>query len=405
MRGSAGSGKSVDTAQFYIVRLLSQKGRNLLCVRKVARSNAISTYNELQKAVNRMGVQSAFKFKSSPSLEINCVNGNQVIFAGVNDEGQRDKLRSITPKNGNLTDVWIEEATEITKDDFEIIDDRLRGELPEGLFYQIRLTFNPVSSGNWVKKNFFDYQDDNTITHKSTYLDNAFCDAQYYQRMQRRKEIDPEGYRIYGLGEWGETSGLIFSNYSVEDFDTSDNRFDYIRYGQDFGFNHANAILDIGFKDDEIYIRREIYEREKTTDQLISMCDWDKEKIMYCDSAEPDRVIMWQNAGFTAVGVKKYPGSVNAGIDWIKQRKVHIHPSCVGTISEIQQWRWLKDKDGNYTDKPVPLGDDAMAALRYACCEFIDGTAQPAKVPQAPIYNFDFEKPQVEPDHEGIIII
>lgn len=88
---------------------------------------------------------------------------------------------------------------------------------------------------------------------------------------------------------------------------------------------------------------------------------------MYCDSAEPDRIQMWQNAGYNATAVVKEPGSVQAQIDYLKQRKIHIHPECVNTIKEIQQWSWRKDKKtGLYLDEPVNFMDDAMAALRYA---------------------------------------
>ena len=126
-------------------------------------------------------------------------NNNQIIFRGVNDDKQREKLKSITFKRGKLTDVWIEEATELTQADLEIIDDRLRGELPEGQFYQIRMTFNPVNKNHWIKKVFFDIPDDNVLTHHSTYLMNRFIDDAYRQRMERRKIVDPEGYKIYGL--------------------------------------------------------------------------------------------------------------------------------------------------------------------------------------------------------------
>ena len=258
MKGSAGSGKSVDTAQLYILRLMRDKGRNLVCVRKSDITNRDSTFAELESAINRMGVGRAWRVTQSP-LSFTCINGNKIIFRGVNDNKQREKLKSITFANGKLTDVWIEEATELVQQDFEIIDDRLRGELPDGLFYQIKLTFNPVSSSHWIKKVFFDIQDDNVLTHQSTYLTNRFCDEAYRQRMLRRKEVDPEGYRIYGLGEWGETGGLIFSNYRIEEFDTDMSRFDAMAIGQDFGFNHANAILTLGYKDGDIYVCNELY--------------------------------------------------------------------------------------------------------------------------------------------------
>ena len=367
MKGSAGSGKSVDTAQQYILRLMQDKGRNLVCVRKSDITNRDSTFAELESAINRMGVSAAWRVTQSP-LSFTCINGNKIIFRGVNDNKQREKLKSITFAQGKLTDVWIEEATELVQQDLEIIDDRLRGELPEGLFYQIKMTFNPVSSSHWIKRVFFDREDKNVLTHQSTYLDNRFCDDAYRARMLRRKEVDPEGYRIYGLGEWGETGGLIFSNYIVEEFDTRQSRFDDMAIGQDFGYNHANAILTLGYKDGDIYICNEIYVHEKDTEEIIANAEnrLQKDLTMWCDSAEPDRIKMWRRAGYKARAVVKNPNSIQAQIDWLKGRKIHIHPSCVNTYKEIQQWRWRLDEKSNlYTDEPVNAFDDAMAALRY----------------------------------------
>lgn len=373
MKGSAGSGKSVDTAQHYILRLMSDPGRNLLCVRKSDVTNRDSTFAELQGAIFRMfGEQyKKYWYINSSDMRLECIaNHNQIFFRGVNDEKQREKLKSIAVKRGKLTDVWIEEATELTQNDFEIIDDRLRGELPKGQFYQIRLTFNPVSSSHWIKKHFFDRVDPDVFTHHSTYRDNRFIDDAYYRRMERRKEVDPDGYRIYGLGEWGEVGGLILTNYVIEEFETSPERFDYMVNSQDFGYNHADCIGEVGFKDGELYLCREIYEFEKDTGELIELADkrgFNKSLTMWCDSAEPDRIKMWRKAGYKARGVKKEPNSVRAQIDYLKLHKIHIHPSCVNTIKEIQQWKWKKnEKTNEYLDEPVNFFDDAMAMLRYS---------------------------------------
>ncbi len=385
MKGSAGSGKSMDTAQHYLLRLMQDKGRNLVCIRKSDITNRDSTYAELTGAAYRMFGDRADRYwsiKQSP-LQLTCrYNGNQIIFRGVNDEKQREKLKSITFQRGKLTDVWIEEATEITQADFEIIDDRLRGELPPGQFYQIRMTFNPVNRNHWIKKVFFDIPDPNVLTHHSTYLDNRFIDAAYHARMERRKEVDPEGYQIYGLGEWGEIGGLILHNWSVEEISQDLNDYDDVAIGQDFGFNHANAILLLGLKDDNIYILREIYVFEKETAEIIPLAirtGIPTNRTMWCDSAEPDRIKAWKTAGFRAKGVtkehtteKKYQA---AQIDWLKgivsrdraiHRMIYVHPSCTNTIKELQQWKWKKDeRTGEYMDEPVPFQDDAMAALRY----------------------------------------
>lgn len=386
MKGSAGSGKSVDTAQNYILRLMQDKGRNLVAMRKSDITNRDSTFAELTGAVYRIfGDKSDlyWKINRSPQMLTCRSNGNQIIFRGMNDDRQREKLKSITFPKGKLTDVWLEEATEFTQADLEIIDDRLRGELPEGQFYQIRMTFNPVNKNHWIKKVFFDIPDPNVLTHHSTYLTNRFIDDAYKQRMERRKKVDPEGYQIYGLGEWGEIGGLILHNWEPQDISQNINDYDDFAIGQDFGFNHANAILLLGWKDGDIYILRELYGFEKDTAEWIAEANnagVPKNRVMWCDSAEPDRIKMWKDAGYRAKGVNKggSAGSVKAQLEWLKGstdpndkskvigRKIYVHPSCTNTIKELQQWKWKRDdRTGEYLDQPVAFQDDAMAALRY----------------------------------------
>lgn len=381
LKGSAGSGKSVDTAQQYLIRLLKDKGRNLVCIRKSDVTNRDSTYAELTGAIYRLGLDKYFECRLSP-LQIRCINGNMIIFRGVNDEKQREKLKSITFQKGKLTDVWIEEATELTQSDFEIIDDRLRGNLPSGQFYQIKMTFNPVNKNHWIKKQFFDRQDENTLTCHSSYLDNRFIDDAYKARMQRRKEVDPDGYRIYGLGDWGEIGGLVLKNWEAKEISRDANDYDDVAIGQDFGFNHANAILQLGIKDDDIYILKEIYVYEKDTSEIIDIADkMDLVGKMWCDSAEPDRIKTWKKAGYKAEPVTKEKTTGQkyqaTQIDWLKRRKIYIHPSCVNTMREIEQWKWKRDEQsGKYLDEPVPFFDDAMAALRYG----IEGWRKPTTV-------------------------
>lgn len=374
-KGSAGSGKSVDIAMDYILKLSDQKykGANLLVVRQTEASHKDSTFAELIGAINRMGLQAFWSYTTTP-LSLTCkATGNGVIFRGFNDMRARDRVRSITFPQGKLTWIWCEEATELQESDIDILDDRIRGELDNpNLYYQMTFSFNPVSAQHWIKRKYWDYSSDDIYKCHSTYLDNRFIDEAYHKRMLMRKEQDPDGYRIYGLGEWGETGGLILHNYVIEALPQDFDRYDSIVYAQDFGFNHANCILEVGFKDSEIYILRELYVFEKDTDEIIQLADskdFDKRKIMYCDSAEPDRIKMWQKAGYRARPVVKGAGSVKAQIDYLKQHKIHIDGSCLNTIKEIQQWKWQKDsKSGQYIDEPVNIFDDAMAALRY-CIE------------------------------------
>ena len=379
-RGSAGSGKSVNIAQDFISKLSNPKykGANLLVLRKTDETNRNTTFAELQGAIYRMFGNFAdkyWKITTNPLMLESLVTGSQIIFRGMNDDKQREKVKSITFKKGKLTWIWLEEATEFVENDIDILDDRLRGLLPNSnLYYQMTFSFNPVSASHWLKAKYFDYKDPDIFTHHSTYLQNRFIDEAYHRRMMRRKEQDPEGYQVYGLGEWGELGGLILTNYEVHEFNTNPDNFDRMFIGQDFGFNHANAILTIGWKDGEIYICNELYVFEKDTEEIIELAEgrFDKRTKMWCDCAEPDRIKMWRKRGYKAEGVVKEKGangktSVNAQIDFLKQHKIHIHPSCINTIKEIQQWKWEKDKQtGKYIDEPVCVFDDAMAALRYS---------------------------------------
>lgn len=379
--GSAGSGKSVNIAQDYILKLADPyfKGANLLVLRKVDDTNRNSTFAELCSAIYRIFpseiVERCWKITTNPLMIENLQTGSQIIFRGMNDDKQREKVKSITFAYGKLTWIWLEEATEFQESDIDILDDRLRGYLPNpNLYYQMTFSFNPVSASHWIKRKYFDYTDEDIFTHHSTYLQNRFIDEAYHKRMERRRRQDPEGYRVYGLGEWGELGGLILTNYEIHNFNTDEDCFDKVFIGQDFGYNHGNAILTVGYKDDELYICSEIYVNEKDTEEIIQLADGklNKKLVMWCDSAEPDRIKMWKKAGYNAKPVCKEKGangktSVNAQIDWLKQHKIHIHPSCINTIKEIQQWKWEKDRQtGLYIDEPVCVFDDAMAALRYS---------------------------------------
>ncbi|MCL2837692.1 MAG: PBSX family phage terminase large subunit [Oscillospiraceae bacterium] len=371
--GGAGSGKSMNVARDYILKLSDPKykGANLLCVRKSENSNATSTFAELCKAIKDIfgrGYSKIWEIKSAP-CRLRCkVTGNKIVFRGCNDLNQIEKIKSITFSSGNLTWIWVEEATELLQSDIEILDDRMRGQFDNpNLYHQMTLTFNPVSARHWIKRVFVDVPSDDVFLHHSTYLDNKFIDAEYHKRMLRRKESDFEGYRIYGLGEWGEMSGLIFKNVAIADVAQEFSHYDDVAYGQDFGFNHANALLALGIKDGNVYILKEIYVTEKDSSEVIKLAaDWDKSRLMFCDSAEPDRIQMWSRAGFRASGALKGAGSVKAQIDWLLQRKIYVDRGCVNTINEITQYRWEKDRlTGEYTDEPANFNDDAMAALRY----------------------------------------
>lgn len=378
LMGSAGSGKSYNTAQDYILKLSDRRfcGANLMVVRKTEASARTSAFAELCGAVKRIfGARFGEIWQiSEDRLFLECAaTGGRIIFRGVCSDAQRERIKSVSFSSGKLTWIWIEEATELSEADFDMLDDRLRGALGginPNLYYQITMTFNPVSARHWIKRRFFDVPDDpDVFISKSVYTENRFIDPDYARRMERRRESDPDGYRVYALGEWGVgREGLILPNYEVGTFSRED--FSEVWYAQDFGLNHADCILETAQRDGDLYVLREIYVHGRDTSEIISLAEgegFSKNEVMYCDSAEPDRIKTWRRAGYRAVGVKKEPGSVNAQIDFLRSRRIYIDSRCVNTVGEISQWCWMRDgESGELTDTPAFGCDDAMAALRYS---------------------------------------
>lgn len=208
--GGAGSGKSVFAVQRFLYRLLTLPLCNILVVRAVAATNRDSTYALFRQVISKWGLSELFSCKDS-DLRISCANGNSVIFKGLDDT---EKLKSITFPKGELTDIWIEEASEILEEDFNQLDVRLRG---KGAHKQMVLTFNPVSVLHWLKLRFFDRQDPRALVLKSTYKDNQFLDEDYKRTLEGYKDTDPYYYSVYCLGEWGVLGQTIFDAQKVSE--------------------------------------------------------------------------------------------------------------------------------------------------------------------------------------------
>lgn len=376
--GSAGSGKSYNAAQDFILKLSDRRyaGAGLLVLRKNETSCRHSVFAELVGAVRRIfgGRWGEFWSVRQEPMELECrTTGCRILFRGMKDAAARERVKSIAFPGGKLCWIWMEEATEFSEEDLEILDDRLRGDLSPvnaDLYYQITMTFNPVSARHFLKRRFFDAPPSAQVfLSRTVYGENAFIDGDYAARMERRRETDPRGYRVYALGEWGGSEGLILPHYRVEEISQEDG-WDHLFMAQDFGYHHANCLLLLGYREGVLGVLRELYVTGLDTQEIIERAvaeGFPRDKLMYCDAAEPDRIKTWRRAGFRALAVKKGPGSVLSQIQRLSRESIVIHPSCRGTLEEIGAWSWLRDPlTGEFLDEPAPGRDDAMAALRYA---------------------------------------
>lgn len=207
--GGAGSGKSVFAVQRFLYRLLTQPLCNVLVVRAVAATHRDSTFALFRQVIHKWDVEGLFKCSVSDMRILCRVTGNSVIFKGLDDV---EKLKSVTFPKGELTEIWIEEAAEITEGDFNQLDIRLRGKDIRG---QLVLTFNPISAMHWLKKRFFEKEEPNAQVIKTTYRDNGFLTEDYRSLLEAFKDRDPYYYSVYCLGEWGVLGKTVFPAQAV----------------------------------------------------------------------------------------------------------------------------------------------------------------------------------------------
>lgn len=381
-KGSRASKKSKTTALNFIVRIMQYPNSNLLVVRKTFRTLKDSCFAELKWAVSRLKVESFWDCKYSPLEMTYKPTGQKIYFRGLDDPL---KVTSIAVPVGALCFLWIEEAYEITKEeDFDMLQESIRGQVPNGLFKQITLTFNPWNEHHWLKKRFFDCKDNENILAMTTnYMCNEWLDNSDRKMFEDMKKNNPKRYKVAGLGDWGIADGLIYENYVEGNFDineVSKRKGVKSAFGLDFGYTNDETALFCGLVDEskkEIYVFDEIYKKALTNKKIyeeIHKKGYTKEKIT-ADSAEPKSIDELRELGLYRIrNARKGKDSINNGIQYIQDFKIIIHPRCVNFITEISSYTWAEDKFGNKINKPVDDFNHLMDAMRYAIEEFTVGS-------------------------------
>lgn len=377
-KGSRASKKSKTHALRFIYNTMKYPDSNLLVIRKTYRTLKDSCFTELKWAVHRYGVDQWWEFKESPLEATYKPTGQKIYFRGLDDPL---KVTSVTVDVGALCWMWIEEAYEImNEDDFNILDESIRGEVPEDLWKQIVLTFNPWNEHHWIKKRFFDAEPDSDILPATTnYLCNEFLDAADLRVFETMKKNNPRRYHVAGLGNWGIVDGLIYENWREEEFSLEDIRQCKSAFGLDFGYTNDPSAFFAGFVDiqnKKLYVWDEFYEKglsNKKIFEKISSMGYAKERIT-ADSAEPKSIDELKTLGIHRInGAKKGKDSIVNGIQWIQDLEIIIHPRCVNFLTEISNYTWDEDKFGRKLNVPIDDFNHLMDAMRYALEGYVTG--------------------------------
>lgn len=380
VKGSRRSKKSKTTALWYIYHMMKHPKANLLVVRQVFNTHKDSTYTELKWAINHLGVDHLWKCTVNPLRITYIPGGNTILFRGLDDALS---ITSISVEHGHLCWIWVEEAFQIKSlEAFNKLNESTGAKLPDGLWHQTTMTFNPWSTKTWLYTEFWEryQQGDPLVLFMTTnYLQNEWLDDSYKRDMEWMRDHNPRRYRVAGLGEWGIEDGQIFENWKEEEFDyknlidkkdAGDRLIYKPLYGLDFGFAHdptAFVAMLVDKKNRKLYIYDEFYEYQldqSGTVELLTKKGFNKVRIM-CDN-NPSTVFELKKLGLNKLKIaKKGPGSIEAGIRRLQDYEIIVHPKCENTIIELSNYVWEK-KDDEMTNKPIDEFNHIIDAMRYA---------------------------------------
>ena len=291
-------------------------------------------------------------------------NGSEIIFIGLDEE---TKLLSLN----NIGCIFIEEAFEVPKNIVEQLNLRLRGRTPN---QQILMAFNPISKNHWLYKFCEEEPPTSFIFSHSTYKDNPFLNAEYVAELEELYTRNPQKARVFCDGEWGiDAEGLVITNWRVEDFDAMELARAGLehRAGMDVGWIDKTAIIDSLYDKENrtIYIFNEFYKsgcQLNEIAQAIKDMSLTKTKL-YIDSAEPRTIQYMKNEGIGAFPCVKGKDSVKAGIMFLQDNNIVVHPSCKSLITELENFSYIKSKQtGEWTEETTHEYSHAIDALRYA---------------------------------------
>lgn len=358
--GGAGSGKSHYVFQKLIIKGLKQQ-RKILVIRKVART--------LKDSCFQMTIDTLSKFKILPLCKINystftieLPNGTLFLYKGLDDS---EKIKSIA----GITDIIIEEATEITQDEFTQLDLRLRAKKED---LQIYLMFNPVSKVNWCYKYWFESGTPaNTAILKTTYKDNRFLPIDYINALERLKETNYTYWNIYANGEFCSLDKLVYTNWRI--YAVTPPSTLPLLIGLDFGYiNDASALIvsRIDEENKQIYIVDEMYQHGLLNDAIANEIKYRgyAKEVIIADSAEKKSIDEIKREGIPRIrAAVKGQGSILQGIQKLQQYELLVSPACTNTIVELQNYSWQKEKiSGEYINKPQDSFNHCLDALRYS---------------------------------------
>lgn len=359
--GSAGSAKSYSITQKLIIRACSEKIR-ILVTRRTGATLRNTCFSLFKDILSKWKIAPYLNIRES-DFNIRFPNGSEIIFLGLDEE---TKLLSLN----NIGTIWIEEAFEVPKSIVEQLNLRLRGKNEN---QQIIMSFNPISKNHWLY-DFCEINPPSSFKYiHSTYKDNPFLNDEYIKELEELYTRNPAKARIFCEGQWGvDSEGLVIQNWKQEEFDPMELASKGLehRVGMDLGWIDKTAIINSLYDKENktIYVYDEFYKSGCQLSELVSAIDkmgLRKSKI-YVDAAEPRSIQYFKNEGIRAEACAKGKDSVKAGLMFLQDNLIVVHPKCINFITELENFSYIKSKTtGEWTEDTTHEWSHAIDACRY----------------------------------------
>lgn len=351
LQGGTRSGKSYSAVQYLVVKALEEDGISISVVRKSFPSLRISTLRDFRSIMKELELWNENNWYASEN-QYTFSNGSTIEFLSVQD-GERRK--------GTKRDyLFVDEANELDWDDmFQLFIRTTQKTI---------LAYNPsFPTNHWIYTQMLTHPEAERII--STYMDNPFLESEIVQEIERLKDTSPSYWKTYGLGLEGMIEGLVFDNINVIDY--IDEGAELLGYGVDFGFtNDPSALVALWKFDGGIIFDEICYEKNLLSNQLGNFIrgaytQYGRKEVI-ADSSDP-RLIeeIFRSGGINIKPAIKGPDSIMAGIDTLKQHKIHITKSSKNLIDEMYSYVWKKDKNNNLLNEPIDTNNHAIDACRY----------------------------------------
>ena len=358
-QGASRSGKTRNTCIFLVVYAMTHKNKCISVVRATQPAISRSVFRDFKEVLIDMGLPSE-KMINKSTFIITFSTGSFIeFFSADNEQKIRGSKRDILYVNEANELIFIKwQQLKMRTTEFSIID------------------YNPsFSDDHWICQV---NQEPKTYHFITTYKDNPFLEQTIVDEIESLQWKNPSLWQVYGLGQMAIVEGLVFPN--IEIIETIDNYKKKHRYlGVDFGYtSDPTAIVDVCFFKNEILIDEVCYNTEMLTSDITRTlkdyeADVHRKFEIISESADPRLITEIYNAGLNIYPVRKYSGSIMAGINKMKEYKIMVTKRSTNIIKEFKNYTYLQDKDGKWMNQPIDCFNHGIDAVRYSVLEKVLG--------------------------------